>query len=75
MVIRTLQLNAEERRSLGLRCDIVACLRAIHVPTVSREISLSARRGWNMPPLGPKADFRVLQSARFPPPQSLVSAP
>jgi hypothetical protein len=63
------------RERLALHGDIVACLRPIHVLTVSREILLSARRAKNMPPLGPKVDFRFLQSARFPPPQLLLSVP
>lgn len=57
-VICVLQFNVGERKRLVLRCDIVACLRPIHVLTVSREILLSARRATNMPLLGPKADFR-----------------
>jgi hypothetical protein len=58
MVICSLQFSVGERERLALRGDIVACLRPIHVLTVSWEILLSARRAKNMPPLGPKVDFR-----------------
>jgi hypothetical protein len=57
-VICVLQLDVGEGTGAAAHCDAVACLCPIHVLTVSREISLSARRARNMPPLDPKTGFR-----------------
>ena len=57
-VICVLKLYVGREKGAAAHCDAVACLCPVHVLTVSREISLSARRARNMPPLDPQTGFR-----------------